>query len=161
MSALRWVAVGLAAIAIVDPSVAWPRRERPGLRLLAGANDADRRQLAGRLRDAGVESPRAEARLLLTHAMGVSREDLISGRVAPDRAALSRFEASVERRCAREPFAYIVGRNWPASARPSSSLSTDRNAAKVLPVPVGAMISTSAPAAIRGQAAACGGVGRG
>src|SRR5262245_27305810 len=63
-----------------------------------------------RLREAGVESARAEARLLLAHAMGVSREDLISGRVAPDRAALLRLEAALERRCAREPFAYIVGR---------------------------------------------------
>lgn len=65
---------------------------------------------ASRLRDAGVESPRAEARLLLAHAMGVNREDLISGSVVPDDEALLRFEDAVERRRAREPFAYIVGR---------------------------------------------------
>ena len=66
-------------------------------------------EAALRLRDAGVESPRAEARLLLAHAMGVRREDIISG-AYPDEAALTRFHAAVERRIAREPFAYIVGR---------------------------------------------------
>ena len=63
-----------------------------------------------RLREAGVESPRSEARLLLAHAMGVPQEDIISGAAAPDEAALDRFRTSVERRCRREPFAYIVGR---------------------------------------------------
>ena len=62
-----------------------------------------------RLRDAGVDSPRTEARLLLAHAMGVSKEDIISG-ARPDDAALARFRAAIERRSAREPFAYIVGR---------------------------------------------------
>ena len=65
---------------------------------------------AARLREAGVESPRSEARLLLADAMGVPREDIISGAVTPDAAALERFRDSVTRRCAREPFAYIVGR---------------------------------------------------
>ena len=63
-----------------------------------------------RLRDAGVESPRSEARLLLAYAMGVTQEDIISGAVAPDRAALGRFEEALARRSGREPFAYIVGR---------------------------------------------------
>ena len=53
MSALRWIAVVLTIIAIVDPSVAWPRRERPALRLVTGGNDAERRQLGMRLRDQG------------------------------------------------------------------------------------------------------------
>jgi release factor glutamine methyltransferase len=66
-------------------------------------------EAALRLRSAGVESPRAEARLLLAHAMGVRREDIISG-AHPDDAALARFRTAVERRLAREPFAYIVGR---------------------------------------------------
>jgi release factor glutamine methyltransferase len=65
---------------------------------------------ATRLRQAGVESPRSEARLLLAHALGVSREDIIAGAVEPDEAALTRFAAAVARRSAREPFAYIVGR---------------------------------------------------
>jgi len=65
---------------------------------------------AVRLREAGVESPRSEARLLLAHAMGVNQEDIISGAVEPDGAAIARFEAALARRSAREPFAYIVGR---------------------------------------------------
>lgn len=65
---------------------------------------------ATRLRHAGVESPRSEARLLLAHAMGVRQEQIISGAVAPDAAALARFEQAVARRSRREPFAYIVGR---------------------------------------------------
>ena len=64
---------------------------------------------ATRLRNAGVDSPRAEARLLLAHAMGVRQEDIISG-ARPDEAALARFQSAVDRRSAREPFAYIVGR---------------------------------------------------
>jgi release factor glutamine methyltransferase len=66
-------------------------------------------EAASRLRSAGVDSPRAEARLLLAHAMGARQEDIISG-ARPDDAALARFRAAVERRSAREPFAYIVGR---------------------------------------------------
>jgi release factor glutamine methyltransferase len=63
-----------------------------------------------RLRKAGVESPRLEARLLLAHAMGASQEEIIAGRIAPDAAALSRFAAHVARREASEPLAYIVGK---------------------------------------------------
>ncbi len=66
-------------------------------------------EAALRLRNAGVDSPRSEARLLLAHAMGVRQENIISGE-RPDDAALARFRAAVERRSAREPFAYIVGR---------------------------------------------------
>jgi release factor glutamine methyltransferase len=66
-------------------------------------------EAALRLRNAGVDSPRAEARLLLAHAMGVRQEDILSG-AQPDDAALKRFCAAVERRSAREPFSYIVGR---------------------------------------------------
>ena len=63
-----------------------------------------------RLREAGVDSPRSEARRLLAHAMGVQQEDIISGAAAPDDEALDRFHRAVARRAAREPFAYIVGR---------------------------------------------------
>jgi release factor glutamine methyltransferase len=66
-------------------------------------------EAASRLRHAGVDSPRAEARLLLAHAMGVRQEDIIAG-AQPDDTALARFRAAVDRRSAREPFAYIVGR---------------------------------------------------
>jgi release factor glutamine methyltransferase len=58
---------------------------------------------------AGLESPRAEARLLLACVLGVSRDETISGSIAltPDQAGV--FAAMVERRAAREPSAYITG----------------------------------------------------
>jgi release factor glutamine methyltransferase len=63
-----------------------------------------------RLRLAGVESPRREARLLLAHALGVRQEDLVSSQIAqPGAAALVRFETALARRVAREPLAYILG----------------------------------------------------
>ena len=61
------------------------------------------------LRAAGVERPRAEARLLLAHAMDVSQEVIIAESATPDAAQLTRFNALLARRAAREPFAYIVG----------------------------------------------------
>lgn len=66
---------------------------------------------AGRLRAAGVEGPRAEARLLLEAAAGVPRERLLA---APDvfleAEARAAFARMVERRAAREPLAYVLGR---------------------------------------------------
>ena len=46
-----------------------------------------------------------------------------------------------------------------AIASATSRSSAHRNAARVLPEPVGAVQRTSLPAAIRGQACACAGVG--
>lgn len=60
------------------------------------------------LADAGIESPRAEARLLLAAAMGVSRDRTLTAAPTPEQAV--RFAAFVGRRAAREPFAYITGR---------------------------------------------------
>ncbi|OJT94843.1 MAG: protein-(glutamine-N5) methyltransferase, release factor-specific [Alphaproteobacteria bacterium 65-7] len=57
---------------------------------------------------AGIESPRAEARLLLAAAMGVSRDATLTAAPTPEQAA--RFAGFVARRAAREPFAYITGR---------------------------------------------------
>jgi release factor glutamine methyltransferase len=63
-----------------------------------------------RLRAAGVESPRKEARLLLAHALGANAQDLVAGNSPPLSAeALAHFEAFLSRRAAREPLAYIVG----------------------------------------------------
>ncbi len=62
-----------------------------------------------RLRAAGIESPRLEARLLFAHATGASQEDIIADRVAADGAALTRFGALLQRRTKREPMAYILG----------------------------------------------------
>jgi release factor glutamine methyltransferase len=64
-----------------------------------------------RLRAAGVESPRREARLLLAHVLGLRSEEIVSGKFSLQGAQFhSRFEAALARRAAREPLAYITGR---------------------------------------------------
>jgi release factor glutamine methyltransferase len=63
-----------------------------------------------RLRLAGSESPRIDAELLLGHVLRVDRTSLIAhsdAPVGPDAAA--HYEASLERRMAGEPVAYIRG----------------------------------------------------
>jgi release factor glutamine methyltransferase len=66
-------------------------------------------EAVGRLAAAGIDNPRAEARLLLAHALGTSRDATLSAPpLTPDQAA--HFEAMVARRAAREPLAYITGR---------------------------------------------------
>lgn len=66
---------------------------------------------AARLAQAGCESPRLDAELLLASTLGVTRTELY---LTPPRelapAARARFEALLERRVAREPVAYILGR---------------------------------------------------
>ncbi len=63
------------------------------------------------LASAGCETPRLDAELLLAEVLGVGRERLVLDRdlVLP-RRALARFGSLVERRAAREPVAYILGR---------------------------------------------------
>jgi release factor glutamine methyltransferase len=53
------------------------------------------------------QTPRLDAELLMAHAMGCSREDLLLGN-ASDRCP-DGFAALVERRLAHEPLAYIIG----------------------------------------------------
>lgn len=66
---------------------------------------------ARRLREAGTDSPRREARLLLAVAMGVARpEDLLTASRQPSCEERARFEAFLARRVLREPLAYITGR---------------------------------------------------
>jgi release factor glutamine methyltransferase len=68
------------------------------------------RPAIGRLRDAGSESPRLDAELLLGHALGVERTTLIAHPdlpLGPEAAAA--FEATLARREAGEPVAYIRG----------------------------------------------------
>lgn len=73
---------------------------------LGAALDAAARRLAA----AGIDRARAEARLLLAHASGLSPAALVGARERPLPAQTrARFEALVARRAAREPFAYIVG----------------------------------------------------
>ncbi len=59
------------------------------------------------LRAAGIENPRAEARLLLAHALGLDPAALL-GR-AHDPADAPGFAALLARRAAREPMAYVLG----------------------------------------------------
>jgi release factor glutamine methyltransferase len=66
-------------------------------------------EAARQLAAAGLESPRAEARLLYAHALGVSRDEALCATLTltPEQAA--NFAAMVARRAAREPSAYITG----------------------------------------------------
>jgi release factor glutamine methyltransferase len=62
------------------------------------------------LRAAGCDTPRLDAELLLAHALGVSRESLVTGSdggVPP--AAARRAMELIRRRAVREPVAYILG----------------------------------------------------
>jgi len=62
------------------------------------------------LREAGVEQPRVEARLLLGHVLGLRplALPLEADRPVPE-AEAARFRALLRRRVAREPLAYITG----------------------------------------------------
>jgi release factor glutamine methyltransferase len=61
------------------------------------------------LRDAGVENPRREARLLLQHALGITPEALL-GLSPREQVAAEPFLGWIARRARHEPFAYITGR---------------------------------------------------
>ena len=60
------------------------------------------------LAKAGIDNPRGEARLLLAHALGTSRDAALTATPSPDQATA--FAALVARRARREPIAYITGR---------------------------------------------------
>ena len=57
-----------------------------------------------------IEQARLEAELLLAHVLELRKEDLI---IHPDQELTSlqeeKFQELIERRCRKEPFAYIVG----------------------------------------------------
>ncbi len=68
----------------------------------------------GRLRavapDAGLETPRLDAELLLAHAIGVDRTAVVAHPEAPvGPGAESTYRAAIERRAAGEPVAYLRG----------------------------------------------------
>jgi release factor glutamine methyltransferase len=66
---------------------------------------------ARRLEAAGCGSPRLDAEVLLADALGITRTALLARRPEPlPPEAGAGFEARVARRAAREPVAYIVGR---------------------------------------------------
>ncbi len=59
----------------------------------------------------GIESPRAAAEILLSHALGTDRVHLYMHYDQPlDKAELALFKTFIQRRLQREPVAYIVGR---------------------------------------------------
>jgi release factor glutamine methyltransferase len=60
---------------------------------------------SARLRNAGCDTPRLDAELLLAHALGVDRSRLY----LDDAPEPEEFEPLLARRAAREPVAYIVG----------------------------------------------------
>lgn len=66
------------------------------------------------LGDAGIESARTDAELLLAHAAGVTRSEVVTagllGRSLGGPGLDEAFAALVERRAAREPLQHIVGR---------------------------------------------------
>jgi release factor glutamine methyltransferase len=62
---------------------------------------------AGRLAAVG-ETARLDAELLMAHALGVERDELLLRRL--DDPAPAAFDALIERRLAHEPVAYIIGR---------------------------------------------------
>jgi release factor glutamine methyltransferase len=72
--------------------------------------DAERRDIARRLRDRGIDRPDLDARLLLGHALGLDHAGLVraSDRLL-DPAETASIEALVARRLAGEPIARITG----------------------------------------------------
>ncbi|HWD64351.1 MAG TPA: peptide chain release factor N(5)-glutamine methyltransferase [Solirubrobacteraceae bacterium] len=66
---------------------------------------------AAALAEAGCDTPRLDAELLLAEVLGVSRAGLVTGARDPvDDRARWRFEELLDRRIRREPVAYILGR---------------------------------------------------
>jgi release factor glutamine methyltransferase len=66
---------------------------------------------AAALAQAGCDTPRLDAELLLAEALGVSRAALVTGSRDPvEDGARLRFEELLARRVRREPVAYILGR---------------------------------------------------
>lgn len=62
-----------------------------------------------RLADAGIDSSRLDAEVLMAEAADVSREAVVTGSIDLSPEILKRFDALVARRGKREPVAYIVG----------------------------------------------------
>jgi len=62
------------------------------------------RQLA----EAGVDTPRVDAELLLAHVLGVSRSSVYA---RAEEEVPDTFQVVLRRRCAREPLAYVLG-DW-------------------------------------------------
>src|SRR5262245_66296107 len=73
--------------------------------------EAIRRQLAGRFREAGFDSPELDARLLVGHALGLEHAALVAqSRRRLVHAESETIAALARRRLTREPVARILGR---------------------------------------------------
>ncbi len=101
------------------------------------ANDRDREGTAGAaadavaetLRRAGIEAPRAEARLLVAHVLGVTAERVFGWPETPLEAAQrQRLADLVGRRAEREPMAHLLGRRefWGLPFAVTSAVLTPR-----------------------------------
>lgn len=65
------------------------------------------------LRDAGIDTPRLDAELLVAHALGIERDRLFLDDPVLDGAARQRAEALLGRRAVeRVPVAQLTGRRW-------------------------------------------------
>ncbi len=85
--------------------------DRTGPRAGDGSLEEALRRAQARLGEAGVETPRRDARLLLATALGLMPEALFAAdglTLAP--AEEQSFEALIGRRCGREPVSRILGR---------------------------------------------------
>jgi release factor glutamine methyltransferase len=113
-------------------------------RALEGIDKASRR-----LADAGIESARLDAELLMAAAAGVSREAVITGSIELSPAILKKFDAMVARREKREPVAYIVGR------KEFYSLDFEVTPAVLIPRPETEFVVSAALEFIAGTPDAC------
>jgi release factor glutamine methyltransferase len=87
--------------------------EMQGITLQSEAKSARHFFLEGarKLARAGVETARLDAEVMLAHALGVAREQLVSSsKLLLSGADIRRYEELLGRRIAREPVAYIIGR---------------------------------------------------
>lgn len=101
---------------------------------------------ADRLRAAGIESPRLEARLLLAHVLGLTPTALLRDPATPvPPEAQARLAVLLDRRTAREPLAYILGR------REFWSLDLAVSPATLIPRPDSETLIAAARAAFAGR----------
>lgn len=64
----------------------------------------------GRLQEGGIDSAALDARLLVQHALGMSREEMLLADNTVSDSAVALYDALIARRLLREPVAKILGR---------------------------------------------------
>lgn len=90
------------------------------------------------LTEAGVDSARLDAELLMAAALDSDRIKLLAGAVELSKGALLRYQGFIARRVAREPLAYILGR------KEFFSLELEVNPAVLIPRPETEAVVTAA-----------------